>query len=401
MLKIFGCSRKTMLMAALLLVSVNLSAQIHEPEKAYKPISMSPFSDSRNHWYGIHDDGNIVNPVANQPKYQESEITKIADNILLYQRDNGGWPKNYDMQAILTPEQVESLIKTKAMVHTTFDNQTTYPHIEYLARVFQQTQIKKYREAALKGIRFMLSAQYPNGGWPQYFPIEKDNYSSHITFNDGAFLGVMETLRKIKDKDPIFSFVDEPLRKTVNISYDKGIDCILKLQITSRGRLTAWAQQYDEFNLKPAWARAYEMPSITNGESAQLVLFLMSLDHPDQKIIQAVQAAIKWFNESKIYNIRVKTIQAPSEKSHWRTITTDRIVIVDSMAPPIWTRFYEIETEKPLFSDRNSKLLYSLAEVGRERRNGYGWYTYAPQEALEKYPEWQRKWAPDRNVLAK
>jgi hypothetical protein len=55
----------------------------------YPPISMAPFGDSMRHWYGIHDDSNIVNPVKNQPRYPESEITKIADNILLFQRNNG------------------------------------------------------------------------------------------------------------------------------------------------------------------------------------------------------------------------------------------------------------------------------------------------------------------------
>jgi hypothetical protein len=54
-----------------------------------------------------------------------------------------------------------------------------------------------------------------------------------------------------------------------------------------------------------------------------------------------------------------------------------------------------------LFCDRNSKYLYSLAEVSRERRTGYGWYTYSPQEVLNKYPVWQKKWAPKNNILAR
>ncbi|MEI6276297.1 MAG: pectate lyase [Prolixibacteraceae bacterium] len=385
----------------LVILAGSLYAQDQPAVKTYKPIDLREFSDSRNHWYGIRDKGNIVNPVANQPKYPESDIIKIADNMLLYQRDNGGWPKNYDMQAILTPQQIDSLVKTKEMVHTTFDNQTTYTHIEYLAQVYTQTAIEKYKLATLKGIQFMLKAQYPNGGWPQYFPLEENNYSRHITYNDGAFLGVMETLGKVNDNNPMFSFLDRKLRKQIKSAFDKGLECILKTQIVSKGRLTAWCQQHDEVTLQPAWARAYEMPSICNGESVSIVLFLMRFDHPNARIVQSVQSAIKWFSESKIYNTRVKSIQAPPEESQWRTNTTDRIVVIDSMAPPIWTRFYELETERPLFSDRNSKMLYSLAEVGRERRSGYGWYTYAPKEALDKYPEWQKKWAPDKNVLEK
>ena len=401
MLKFSDFIKKTGGLMALVLVAVSLTAQQKAPEKTYQPIDLSPFSDSRGHWYGIRDEGNIVNPVPNQPRYAPSEILKIADNILLFQRNNGGWPKNYDMQAILTSAQVDSLIKTKGMVHTTFDNSTTYSHIDYLAKVFAVTGIEKYKEGCMRGIRFMLKAQYPNGGWPQYFPIEKNNYSSHITFNDGAMIGVMETFKKIVDDDPVFSFVSKKERKKVKAAFEKGLECILDCQITSNGRLTAWCQQYGENDLKPAWARAYEMPSISNGESAEIVLFLMSLDHPEKRIITAVQSAVKWFNDSKIFNTRVATIPAPPEKTPYRTITIDRVVVNDSTAPPIWTRFYEIGTEKPLFSDRSSKLFYSMAEVSRERRAGYGWYTYGPKEAISRYQEWQKKWTPDKNVLEK
>ncbi len=371
-------------------------------QKEYPTISLEPFSDSSRHWYGIHDDGNIVNPVVNQPKYKESEITKIADNILLFQRDNGGWPKNYDMQAILTDKQMDSLLNTKNKLHTTFDNSTTYTQIEYLARVYTITKTEKYKDGCLKGIAFTLSAQYPNGGWPQYFPLEgKDNYSRRITYNDGAFIGIMGTLGKIRNNHPDFYFVNDHLRKKVNLAYDKGVQCILNTQIISNGRLTAWCQQHNETDLSPVWARAFEPPAICNGESAGIILFLMSIDHPSQQIVRSIQSAVKWFSESKIYHTRVKTIPAPPEKSRWKTSTIDRIVVTDSLAPPIWTRYYDLKTEKPLFSDRNSKFFNSMAEVSRERRSGYGWYTYSPQQVLNKYPEWQKKWVPNENVLTK
>jgi len=364
--------------------------QVQKNDEKSEGISTSAFYDSVHHWYDIHDDGNIINPVKNQPRYKETEFTQIADNMLIYQRDNGGWPKNYDMQAILTTEQVDSLVKTKNKLHTTFDNSTTYTHIDYLAQVYNIAKVAKYKDACLKGINFVLSAQYPNGGWPQYFPLE-DNYSRRITFNDGALIGVIELLKKIVDNNPEFSFIGDPLRKEVIRAYEKGIECILNTQIFEKGRLTAWCQQHNEIDLKPAWARAYEPPSICNGESAEIVLFLMDLKNPEKRIIESVQGAVKWFSDSKIYNTKVNTVPAPPEKSVWKTSTTDRVVVFDSLAPPIWTRYYELGTEKPLFSDRNGKFLYSLAEVSRERRSGYSWYTYAPQVILDKYPDWQKR----------
>ena len=363
-------------------------------------ISMDPFSDSSRHWYGIHDDANIIQPKAGQPKYKETEFIKIADNILIYQRDNGGWPKNYDMQAILTKDQIDSLIKTKNKYHTTFDNSTTYTHIEYLAKVYTITHIEKYRNACLKGIEYTLSAQYPNGGWPQYFPLE-DNYSRRITFNDGAYVGIMAMLKKIVDHDSNFSFIENNLQERVTQAFKNGLECILRTQIADNGKLTAWCQQHSEIDLSPAWARAFEPPSICNGESASVVLFLMSIDKPDPGVIKAVQSAVKWFDDSKILNTKVETVKAPAEKSKYKTTDYDRIVVKDPLAPPIWTRFYELKTEKPLFCDRNSKFLYSLAEVSRERRSGYSWYTYAPKEVLKKYPKWQKKWAPGEDVLNK
>jgi len=201
------------------------------------------------------------------------------------------------------------------------------------------------------------------------------------------------------DDNPEFSFVDKELRKRIAEAYQKGLDCILKMQIVDQGKFTVWCQQHDEVTLQPAWARAFEPPSICNGESAGIVLFLMSIDRPDPKVIQAVQGAVKWFQESKILNTKVETVKAPAEKSQYRSYSVDKVVVNDPKAPPIWTRYYELNTERPLFSDRNSKFLYSMAEVSRERRVGYGWYTYAPQEVLNKYPEWQTKWAPNENVL--
>ncbi len=361
-------------------------------------ISTRPFGDSERHWYGIKDESNLIDPVPNQPKYEESDFMKIADNIILFQRDNGGWPKNYDMRAILTLEQVRKVASTKGVFHTTFDNETTYTHIYYLAQVYSATKIEKYKEACLKGIQFVFDAQYPNGGWPQYYPLE-DNYSRRITFNDGAYMGIMNLLDKIIKGDSNFTFLDNVMRSKVEEAYHKGLDCILKTQIKDNGRLTAWCQQHDETDLSPAWARKFEPPSICNGESADIALFLMKIKNPDDRIINAVQSAVKWFEDSKIYNTRIEIFKIDPFESKYKSVKYDRRVVIDSVAPPIWTRYYELGTNRPLFCDRDSKFLYSLAEVSVERRSGYAWYTYQPQNVLDKYPEWQRKWAPQKDVL--
>ena len=395
-----GLSKNKSLLFAVILTTFSFLNSVAQSDKENKAaISTKPFSDSMNHWYGIADKNNIINPIPNQPRYEETDYTKIADNIIYFQRDNGGWPKNYDMRAILTPEQIKEIVNSKVL-HTTFDNGTTYNHIYYLAQVYTLTKIEKYKTACLKGIDFIIEAQYPNGGWPQYYPLAK-GYSRHITFNDGMYMGIMNLLDKIINNNPNFTFVDAATKSKVTTAYQKGIDCILKTQISDHGKLYAWCQQHDEGTLLPAWARKFEPPSVSNAESVDVVLFLMTIENPSEQVIRAVQGAVKWFQDSKIYNTRIETFKAPEFDSKFKKVTDDRRVVTDSTAPPIWTRYYELGTWKPLFCDRDSVYLYSLAEVSRERRSGYSWYTYNPEKALKKYPEWQKKWTPETDVLKK
>jgi PelA/Pel-15E family pectate lyase len=380
---------KRVLLLILLVVSNVFSQSIVQTDSA-KQIAVEAFANSSHHWYDITAEDNVINPLPGKPKYKRSEIDRIADNVLLYQKSNGGWPKNYDMLAILTDDQRDELIKSKNILNTTFDNWTTHSHVEYLARVFEKTNDVKYRDAALKGIDFILSAQYRNGGWPQYFP-DTIGYPRHITFNDGVIVGIMKVLKNIIDGKSYYSFVDDARRTKVNEAYQKGLDCILKCQINENGVFLAWCQQHDHFTLEPQWARKFEPPSICNGESSAIVLFLMSIEKPSKEIINSINSAVKWFERSKILETRVQVIEAQKEVFQFRASHTDRIVVHDPKAPPIWTRYYELKTHKPLFCNRDSKIVYSLAEVLRERRDGYSWYTYDPQEVLDKYSEWKMR----------
>ena len=75
---------------------------------------------------------------------------------IFYQKDNGGWPKNYDMLAKLTPSQKDSLIKVKNILNTTFDNSTTYSHVACLATIYRATKLERFKAAAMKGIDFIF-----------------------------------------------------------------------------------------------------------------------------------------------------------------------------------------------------------------------------------------------------
>ena len=357
-------------------------------QKKTNIIDVSGFRDSEYHWKDITDHEQVIVPNKDQQSYQPAEVREIANNILLYQQPNGGWPKNYDMLAVLTDAQKQVLRKHKDSNRTTFDNGATYSQVEYLVKAYSKTSDSEYKKAALRGINFMLDAQYNNGGWPQFYPDVK-GYRKYITFNDGAMIGVMTVLHHIVQNDSYYSFVDVATRKKVAQAFAKGIDCILKCQIIENGQLTVWCQQHDNIDFSPRNARTFELASKASEESTQIIELLMSIDLPGPEIINAVKSAVSWFKQVEIKGIIIKTITDTEEVYKFHATNLDKIVMQDSSAKPIWTRYYELETNRPFFANRDGKKVYQLADVSRERRTGYAWYGYWPQKMLNvEYPGW-------------
>jgi len=353
------------------------------------PPWLDGFRSSAHHWLDLTDEDRTISPLPDQKQYPSTSVASIADNVLLYQKTNGGWPKNYDMWAVLTDEQIAAVEKSRGLISTTtFDNGATHSQVHYLAFAYRETGDPRYRDACLEGLDFMLAAQYENGGWPQSFP-NRSGYRRYITFNDGAMIGVMSVLRRIVLADRDFAFVDEARRAKVRDAYQRGLECILRCQVTEGGTLKAWCQQHDEKDYRPRGARTFELPSLASEESAQIVLFLMGVERPDSNIVRSVAAAVRWFDKTKLAGIRVETVGAPPARYRYHASNDDRVVVKDSSAPPIWARYYELVTGRPLFSNRDGKPVYSLDRVERERRTGYGWYSYAPEQVLEQYALWK------------
>ncbi len=177
--------------------------------------------------------------------YASEDAQRIADNVLLYQHNNGGWQKNIDMAAELSENEILQLKKEQSNeIETTIDNAATHTQLRYLAKVYSATGKEIYKNAFLCGVDYLLEAQYENGGWPQFYPIKK-GYYEHITYNDGAMIGVMELLRNITlDKKP-YDFVDKVRKEKAEKAIDKGLEIILATQVKVNGKRTIWCAQHD------------------------------------------------------------------------------------------------------------------------------------------------------------
>ncbi len=132
--------------------------------------------------------------------YAGAEAVRIGDNVLLYQRETGGWAKNIDMAEALTEKEKADLRKQKKEAESTIDNGATYTQMGYLARVYNATRQERFRDGFLRGLDYLLAAQYDNGGWPQYYPL-RTGYYTHITFIAGAMVGALTLLRGVARKE--------------------------------------------------------------------------------------------------------------------------------------------------------------------------------------------------------
>lgn len=349
-------------------------------KKKWNPISLSAFRDGINHAVMGYK-GNK----APYPQYTTDQIIHISENILAWQNADGGWPKNKDWTQTMSAKKLAELRKRRYKGRSSLDNRNTWSHINYLTHVHKQTGLKRYADAAIKGIRYILKNQHKSGGW-------RGADVNAITFNDSVMTGVLHILHAILTDRKLFSFVPEKIRKKVEKAYDDGMECLFKCQIRVNGRLTAWCQQHSHKTYKPVKARSYEPASIVTAESVYIVRFLMSLEKPSPRIREAIHAAVAWLDKVKIHGIRIKKVKAKPVKFSHHWCDFDTVEVKDPDAPPIWARFYDLKKEKPIFANRNGKTTRNYMDVTRERRTGYSWYGYYPAKLLkEEYPSWVKK----------
>ena len=333
--------------------------------------------------------------------YGGAEARRIADIIVSYQTPGGGWSKNLNMTKHLrSPGEAFSVDNNNRFADTadfdrardvkwhyvaTFDNDATITQLRFLAKVVAAaagTNSAAYEASFLSGLNYAFHAQFPNGGWPQVWPLE-GGYHDGITINDDAMLHVLTLMNDVAAGGGEYAWLPAEARARAAQSFQRGLACLLDAQIRDRnGRLTVWCQQHDALTLQPASARNYEMPAACSSESANIVLFLMQLPHPDAKVITSVRAAVTWFAQTKIMDRAYKNLGKNGG---------GRQLVASPGAGPLWARYYEIGSDRPIFGDRDKTIHDNVNDLSLERRNGYGWYRDTPKRVLEHYRRWSQE----------
>lgn len=307
--------------------------------------------------------------------FKTAEGQRIANILVSFQTPSGGWSKRTDMSQ--QPRQPGEAFGVEEHYIPTFDNAATSTQLDLLAKAYTATGKAVYADAFYKGINLILDAQYPNGGWPQNYPLV-GSYHDHITYNDALMRDIMVLLDNISKGDGAFAFVSSDVKAQTTAALDKAIDCVLKTQVRQGDQLSIWGAQHDAATLQPAQARAYEMPALSTTESVAMLEFLMTRPNPSPELINAIHAAATWYEANKILGYT------------WKR--GDNALTADADAEPMWSRFVDLETNRPVFGDRDGSVYYDIGQVSQERLDGYAWFSTAPNKVLKKYAKWAKKY---------
>ncbi|GGA66646.1 pectate lyase [Edaphobacter acidisoli] len=331
--------------------------------------------------------------------YGSVEARHIADVIVSFQTPAGGWSKNLDMSGplrqpgqsyttdnisrFLGPDDFDTPKDPNWNYVGTLDNDATNTELHFLALVSGQTpghEGDKYRASFLRGIHYLLSAQFPNGGWPQVWPLE-GGYHDAITYNDNAVTESAETLTDVAGGQGDYAFVPAKLRHEAAAAADHALQCILATQIVVNGKKTVWAQQHDALTLQPVSGRNFEPAALSSGESSDVLIYLMSLPHPSAAVVSAINAGVAWLKQAAVDG---------EEWTGGRRTPGGRHLVAQAGAGPIWARYYSLTTGKSIFGDRDKTIHDNVNELSLERRNGYSWFSAGPEQAIETYTAWRK-----------
>jgi PelA/Pel-15E family pectate lyase len=314
---------------------------------------------------------------------------ETAECLIRGQLRSGGWDKFIELDPAARrkiayrvdppADQVEPPFDT-----TTLDDDKTQCGIRFLMRLDAATDFgdPRLHEAARYALDGLVTAQRPNGGWPQRFtgpgdparyPVRSASYPEswsrswpgvdfidHYTFNDGNISGVIGVLL-----EAAATYAEPRYRAAA----EKAGDFIRLAQMPEPQ--PAWAQQYDA-DMHPAWARKFEPPAVTGGESQGIIRALLALYRAtgEPRFLEPVPPALAWMRRSRLPD--------------------------GSLA-----RFYELRTNRPLYFTKDMVLTYEDGDL----RSGYCFEVGYRAEELEAayraareatVPAAVRPWRPRR-----
>ncbi len=267
-----------------------------------------------------------------------------AGALIDCQLASGGWDSDFDFAPELAKKYhlrrqvlAGDTETGKRRNRSTLDDNKTQSALLFLlelAHLPESRDDRELQEALRFGLDAVLAAQFPNGGWPQQFsgpadpamPVKKASYPADwprtfpaakydgfYTLNDGNMEELVKLLLRAHELSGEARYLE---------AAKKAGEFFLLAQMPEPQ--PGWAQQYN-FDMQPVWARKFEPPSVSGGETIGVLRALIDLwvVTGEERFLQPAPAALKWLENSVLSN-----------GQH--------------------ARFYELQTNKPLFFVKDS-----------------------------------------------
>jgi len=307
---------------------------------------------------------------------------RYAKNIITWQMEHGGFGLH---DATFYEKPWDGFKKRSVWVNEgrelgNFDDDATVAEIRFLAEVYNTTtdlELKtSIKSSVARGLQFIFTSQYENGGWPQVYPKRyKVTYSNNVTLNDNAMIRNMVLLSDILadvvpfDNDLVATTIKNDIFPRLN----SAVDYLLKVQIKNNNELTIWSSQYDQVTDKPASARRYELVSKSTRESVGVLTYLMNWPEQKNEVVASVSGGLSWFEKHKTLNM-----------------TFYKGTFSKKKGAELWYRYYEVDSNIPFFAGRDGIKKYDLALVEEERRNNYSWADNYASKILHLAPRYYK-----------
>jgi hypothetical protein len=274
---------------------------------------------------------------------------EAAEALVAGQLASGGW--DYRLETDPAKRRANFRFRTDEGSRgkqntTTLDDNTTQSAIRFLMHVDQALEHKnaKVHEAVRFALDSLVRAQYPTGAWPQRysephdpakFPVVDANfpeswprqwpnekYAGYYTLNDNTLADCIDVMFEAAE-----IYDDERYAAAGR----RGGDFLIRAQLPDPQ--PAWAQQYNAA-MQPAWARKFEPPAVTGGESQGAIRILMEVYRQtgDRKYLAPIPRALDYLEKS----------QLPGGKL---------------------ARFYELKTNRPLYFTKQYELVYTAEDL--------------------------------------
>lgn len=354
------------------LLWVTLLAACAHDSPVYRPIATDDFAQSLERWNKRHPDRDIT-------PYNATQILAVADNLLLMQRNNGGWPAHTNPFRRLSGDEKLRFLKDQNAADASFADNNVFAQIYYLSHVYLQTGDVQYRNAARRALQLVMSAQLYNGGWSLRARDSLKQREGVQTIDTQVTLDALQFLRQVAAGRMPYGYIPFTVRRQAASTVEKGDGLLLRLQLAYNSRASGWASAYDLETGQPV-ASANELSAAINVPlTVDVANYFANISRPPAQVLRAVKGAHDWFVANSVQRWAIRQGDNAAFTPGLVSPHSDQYVPAQSL----WAKRYSVNSSEPLGNDYCPAVDTPWVEYAQELGD---W----PEEFMQqRYPRWR------------